>query len=99
MEPRAGYIRLLRACDGKLTDKRGEVGKHCLALFDPKKLIVLVPVHEGLGAERNVGEIDPGEFGLIARDRFGNAVCLVVKDRREDSSEPFRRGRRSRRRR
>lgn len=40
-------------------------------------------VHEGLGVERDIGEIGPGEFGLIARDRFGDAVCLVVKDERE----------------
>lgn len=33
--------------------------------------------------ERDIGEIGPGEFGLIARDRFGDAVCLVVKDERE----------------
>lgn len=25
----------------------------------------------------------PGKLGLIARDRFGDAVCLVVKDERE----------------
>ena len=33
--------------------------------------------------ERDVGEIGPGEFGLIARDRLGDAVCLVVEDERE----------------
>lgn len=33
--------------------------------------------------ERDVGEVGPGEFGLIARDRFGDAVCLVVEDERE----------------
>ena len=32
--------------------------------------------------ERDIGEIGPGELGLIARDRFGNAVCLFVKDER-----------------
>ena len=25
----------------------------------------------------------PGKLGLIARDRLGDAVCLVVKDERE----------------
>lgn len=30
--------------------------------------------------KRNVGEIGPGKLGLIARDRLGEAVCLVVKD-------------------
>lgn len=30
--------------------------------------------------KRNVGEVSPGELGLIARDRLGDAVCLVVKD-------------------
>ena len=33
--------------------------------------------------KRNVGEIGPGKLGLIARDRLGDAVCLVVKDERE----------------
>ena len=33
--------------------------------------------------KRNVREIGPGELGLIARDRLGDAVCLVVKDERE----------------
>lgn len=33
--------------------------------------------------ERDVREIGPGELGLIARDRFGDAVCLVVEDERE----------------
>lgn len=33
--------------------------------------------------ERNVGEVGPGELGLIDRDRFGDAVCLVMKDERE----------------
>ena len=42
-----------------------------------------MPVHEGLGVERDVGEVGPGKFGLMARDRFGDAVCLVVKDRCE----------------
>ena len=44
------------------------------------KLVVLAPVHEGLGVERGVGEIGPGKLGLIARDRLGDAVCLVMKD-------------------
>ena len=30
--------------------------------------------------ERDVGEVGPGELGLMARDRFGDAVCLVVED-------------------
>lgn len=30
--------------------------------------------------KRNVREIGPGKLGLIARDRLGDAVCLVVKD-------------------
>ena len=59
------------------------MGEHGLALLDAEKLIVLVPVHEGLGVERDVGEVCPGEFGLIARDRLGDAVCLVVEDERE----------------
>lgn len=63
MEPRAGYIRLLRACDGELANKRGEVGEHGLALLDAKEPIVLVPVHEGLGVERDIGEIGPGKLG------------------------------------
>ena len=33
--------------------------------------------------KRNVGEAGPGELGLIARDRLGDAVCLVVEDERE----------------
>ena len=33
--------------------------------------------------ERNVREIGPGKLGLIARDRLGDAVCLVVEDERE----------------
>lgn len=33
--------------------------------------------------ERNVGEVGPSELGLIDRDRFGDAVCLVMKDERE----------------
>ena len=33
--------------------------------------------------ERDVGEVGPGEFGLVARNRFGNTGCLVVKDERE----------------
>lgn len=52
-------------------------------LLDAEKLVVLVPVQEGLGVERDVGEVGPGELGLIARDRFGDAVCLIVKDERE----------------
>lgn len=51
-----------------------------LALFDAEELIVLVAVHEGLGVEWDVGEVSPGELGLIARDRFGDAVHPVVKD-------------------
>ena len=69
--------------DGKPADKRGEVGEHGLALLDAEKLIVLVPVHEGLGVERDVGEVGPGELGLVARDRFGDVVCPVVEDERE----------------
>lgn len=30
--------------------------------------------------ERGVGEVGPGKLGLIASDRLGDAVCLVVKD-------------------
>lgn len=33
--------------------------------------------------ERDVGEVGPGKLGLIARDRLGDAVCLVVEDERE----------------
>ena len=33
--------------------------------------------------ERDVREICPGKLGLVARDRLGNAVRLVVKDERE----------------
>lgn len=33
--------------------------------------------------KRNVGEIGLGKLGLIARDRLGDAVCLVMKDERE----------------
>ena len=33
--------------------------------------------------KRYVREIGPGKLGLIARDRFGYAVCLVVEDERE----------------
>ena len=33
--------------------------------------------------ERDVGEVGPGELGLIARDRLGDVACLVVKDERE----------------
>lgn len=33
--------------------------------------------------KRNVGEVGPGEFGFIARDRFGDAVRLVMEDERE----------------
>ena len=70
-------------------NERGEVGEHHLALLDVKKLIVLVPVHERLGVKRNVREIGPGKLGLIARDRLGDAVCLVVKDKREQIITSF----------
>lgn len=30
--------------------------------------------------ERDVGEVSPGKLDLIALDRFGDAVCLVVED-------------------
>ena len=33
--------------------------------------------------KRNVREIGPDKLGLIARDRLGDAVCLVVEDERE----------------
>lgn len=33
--------------------------------------------------ERDVGEVGPGELGLVARDRFGDVACLVVEDERE----------------
>ena len=33
--------------------------------------------------ERDAGEVGPGELGLIAPDRFGDDVCLVVEDERE----------------
>lgn len=33
--------------------------------------------------ERDIGEVGPGKLGLIARDRLGDAVCLVVEDERE----------------
>ena len=59
------------------------MGEHGLAPLDAEKLMVLAPVHEGLGVERDVGEVGPGELGLIARDRFGGAVRLVVEDGRE----------------
>ena len=39
--------------------------------------------------ERDIGESGPGELGLIARDRLGNAVCLVVKDEREQIVASF----------
>lgn len=31
----------------------------------------------------------PGKLGLIARDRFGDAVCLVVEDEREKIVSSF----------
>lgn len=30
--------------------------------------------------ERDAGEVGPGKLGFIAPDRFGDDVCLVVKD-------------------
>lgn len=33
--------------------------------------------------KRNVREVGPGKLGLIAPDRLGDAVCLVVEDERE----------------
>lgn len=33
--------------------------------------------------ERDAGEVGPGELGLIAPDRLGDDVCLVVEDERE----------------
>ena len=39
--------------------------------------------------KRNVREIGPGKLGLIARDRLGDAVCLVVKDEREQVVASF----------
>ena len=39
--------------------------------------------------ERDVGEVGPGELGLIARDRLGDAVCLVVKDECEQVVASF----------
>ena len=39
--------------------------------------------------KRNVREIGPGELGLIARDRLGDAVCLVVEDEREQVVASF----------
>lgn len=39
--------------------------------------------------ERDVGEIGPGELGLIARDRLGDAVCLVVEDECEQVVASF----------
>lgn len=35
--------------------------------------------------ERDAGEVGPGKLGLIARDRLGDAVCLVVKDECEQA--------------
>ena len=49
--------------------------------------------------KRNVWEVDPGELGLIARDRLGDAVCLVVKDECEQVVTSFAAAARSRRRR
>ena len=63
--------------------------EHSLTLLDAKKLMVLVPVHKGLGVERDVGEVGPGEFGFIARDGPGDAVCLVVKVEREQIVASF----------
>ena len=31
----------------------------------------------------------PGKLGLIARDRFGDAACLVVEDEREKIVSSF----------
>ena len=39
--------------------------------------------------KRNVREISPGKLGLIARDRLGDAVCLVVKDECEQVVASF----------
>ena len=39
--------------------------------------------------KRNVGEVSPGELGLIARDRLGDVVCLVVKDECEQIVASF----------
>ena len=39
--------------------------------------------------KRNVREIGPGKLGLIARDRLGDAVCLVVKDECEQVVSSF----------
>ena len=39
--------------------------------------------------KRNVGEVSPGELGLIARDRLSDAVCLVVKDECEQIVASF----------
>lgn len=33
--------------------------------------------------ERDVGKVGPGKLGLMSRDRFGDAVCLVMEDERE----------------
>ena len=41
------------------------------------------------GVERNAREVGPGELGLIARDRLGDAVCLVVKDECEQVVASF----------
>lgn len=48
-----------------------------------------MPVYERLGVKRNVREISPGKLGLIARDRLGDAVCLVVKDECEQVVASF----------
>lgn len=39
--------------------------------------------------KRNVREIGPGKLDLIARDRLGDAVCLVVKDECEQVVASF----------
>ena len=39
--------------------------------------------------ERDVGEVGPGELGLVARDRLGDAACLVVEDEREQIAAGF----------
>jgi hypothetical protein len=39
--------------------------------------------------ERDVGEIGPGKLGFVARDRLGDAVCLVVKDECEQVVASF----------
>ena len=73
--------------DGELANKRGEVGERGLALLYIKKLIILVPVHERLGVKRNVREI--WQAWPLARDRFGDAVCLVAEDECEQVVASF----------